>query len=77
MFGPEHNGIDAEVAELADAQGSGLCGLTPVRVRLPPSAFIIDLPVCRPAKPMNFPAGSTQVKAGKLVVLRIILIKKI
>jgi len=26
---------------------------------------------------MNFPAGSTQVKAGKLVVLRIILIKKI
>ena len=29
----------AEVAELADALGSGLSGLTVVRVQVPPSAF--------------------------------------
>jgi hypothetical protein len=35
----------AEVAELADALGSGLSGLTLVRVQVPPSALIFDNPV--------------------------------
>ena len=35
--------IDAEVAELVDAQVSGICGSNPVGVRVPPSAFIILL----------------------------------
>ena len=35
----------ADVAELADAQASGACGLRPVEVRLLSSAFILP---CRP-----------------------------
>lgn len=35
----------AEVVELADAHGSGPCGLTPVRVQLPPSALNFSQPL--------------------------------
>ena len=40
-----YNNRDAEVAELADALASGVSGLTPVGVQIPPSAslFAINL----------------------------------
>ena len=36
--------VSADVAELADAQASGACGLTPLEVRLLSSAFFNQFP---------------------------------